>query len=139
MPMDNELAPDNWPARLAAEMAMGYYNTEELFLRCGQPREVFDALVRSPEFKLAVASYRKELHEGPSPLRMKAKRMLWDTMGELVGIARDDEVAAGDRIAAIREIAKLAGEAAEAAPAAQATAVVQIVRFSEAGPVVSVQ
>lgn len=118
----------NWIATLALETAMGYYTPQELQLRSGQPAELVDYVQRSEEFKTAVTEYRRELHEGTTPLKTKANRLLWDTIGELKTIARDGEVAPADRIAAIREIAKLAGAMTEA-PAAQASAVVQIVQF----------
>lgn len=128
--MDLDIPADNWAARLALETAMGYYDRDELFARSGLTREVYESVTTAPEFKLAVTEYKRELHSGPSPLKTKATRMLWDSIGNLKMIASDADVAPADRIAAIREIAKLAGALVET-PAATATATIQIVRFSD--------
>lgn len=128
--MDSLEFEDNWAAKLAAEAAMGYYDRRELLLRSGLEPEIFNAVYESPDFQLAVRQYRKELHAEMSPIKAKASRMLWDSMDNLKEIAQNEEYPGADRIAAIREIAKLAGETAKEEATANATATIQIVQFS---------
>lgn len=117
--------------KLAVDAALGYYSESELMARSGFPPEVFRALMAEPQMQLAITEYRRELSGGDTPLRLRAARMLWQVMDELPSIARFAEEAS-DRIAAIRELAKLAGtEAAEKAAGGGGGGVtVQIVQFA---------
>ena len=127
----NELTKaENWAVKLAAEAAMGYYTEEELRLRSNLEPEIFEAVYRSPDFQAAVSQYRKEMQAIGSPVKAKASRMLWHSMDNLKDISENMEVPASDRIAAIREMARLAGEGAKEENGASATATIQIVQFN---------
>lgn len=96
-------------AKLAFEVALGYHTPEELQLQFGLGPEQYELLVRSPAFKAAVSAYRREIDENGQDFKIKARKLAFIILDDLIRIAKDTSNEVRDRMEAIREISRLAG------------------------------
>lgn len=91
------------------EVALGYYSPEELCLKFDLSGVQLAGIQKTKEFQKSVALYKRELDEVGTEFKIKARRFASLVLEDLLAIATDDTAAHTDRIAAIKELARLAG------------------------------
>ena len=100
-------------AKIAFEVALGYYTPAEISQKFGIAAEHMQALCASPPFQQAVLAYRREIDEAGTTFRVRARKLVSVVLDDLGTIATNDSVDPSDRINAIRELARYAGYANE--------------------------
>lgn len=94
--------------RLAYELALGYYQHEELRHVMKILREGWDALMESDDFKTRVVKKRREIDESPDALRIHARRAARVAIDKLAELVSDEEAPAKTRMEAGRQLREYA-------------------------------
>lgn len=103
-------APARLPEQdLAFEVALCYFTPEELMLKFGLTAAQYAGITSTEKFKKAVSLYRREIDEAGTEFKIKARKFAALVLDDLIEIAVDQDASHADRIAAIKELARLAG------------------------------
>lgn len=101
-------------AQLAYEIALGYHSPADLCLKFGIDAPLFEALQADPRFQRAVLAAKRQIDDMGTEFQVKARKLASLVVEELGSIALNPLATPGDRISAIRELARFAGYSAMA-------------------------
>lgn len=101
--------PQNWVQSLAFEVALEYFTPEDLRLKFNLDEETYRRVTALPDFRRAVADYRREIDDDGIAFRLRARKGAEDVLTEIYAMAFDQSAKMSERLAAARTLCEYAG------------------------------
>jgi hypothetical protein len=100
---------ENWVQELAFEVALEYFPPEDLQLKFELTPSHFLHITSMPDFKRAVAAYRREIDDEGIAFRLRARKAAEGVLEEMYSMCFDQTLKAQDRLKAMEMLCKYAG------------------------------
>lgn len=99
----------NWVEELAFEVALEYFAPEDLQLKFELSPQRYQRITSVPEFKRAVADYRREIDDEGIAFKLRARKCAELMLEEIHEMAFDQRVDAKTRLEAMKTMCHYAG------------------------------